>query len=171
MRHERLRPVPTRTETTNALMANSAVLTLDGALSVDQLVPGDRIITRDSGAALLQAVRVSQTSTRFVRIEPGTLGPQRPGAPVVLPTRAQVLLRGDHALALCGRPRAIVPAGRLVDGILVHDAGRLALPLFELIFDAPHILYVDGLELASAAPLKAPSRATPLAAPRAGLRR
>ena len=43
----------------------------------------------------------------------------------------------------------MVPAERLVDGEFVTLRPAQVFDLYHLIFDQPHILYVDGLELAS----------------------
>jgi hypothetical protein len=139
----------------NGLLAGVSVLTLDGALPVEYLAPGDRIITRDSGTAVLQAVRRARRHLPRVHIQAGTLGHMRPNSDLTLPASQQILIRDWRAKALFGRSSALIPAKRLIDGTFIRDDGSAACEMIELIFDAPHILYVDGLELASSAPLAA----------------
>jgi hypothetical protein len=138
---------------TNALVAGTEVLTLDGALPVDVLGPGDRVITRDSGMATLIEVRHRRLERDVVRIRAGSLGNARPDRDVLMSATQEVLIRDWRAMALFGRQQALIPVSRLVDGEFVHHAGRADVVLVELIFDAPHILYADGLEVAAAQPI------------------
>ncbi|MEZ5716368.1 MAG: Hint domain-containing protein [Paracoccaceae bacterium] len=54
------------------------VLTLDGALPVEHLVPGDRIVTRDTGMAILRGVERFGALCDSVAVRAGTLGADRP---------------------------------------------------------------------------------------------
>lgn len=141
----------------NALVAGCIVLTLDGALPVEYLAPGDRVITRDSGTAILRAVHHRRARLPAVAIAPGSLGHMRPGHEVTLPAAQEVLVRDWRAAALFGASRALVPVSRLADGTHIRAIGEVDLSLFELHFDRPHILYADGLELASAVPVTEPA--------------
>ncbi|MBT51816.1 MAG: hypothetical protein CMF72_00040 [Mameliella sp.] len=135
----------------NALTFGALVLTLDGALPVEYLTPGDRVITRDSGTARLQALHTHRRRLAAVTIAPGTLGHMRPDHEVTLPAVQEILLRDWRASALFGARQALVPLSRLIDGTFIRDAGKVDLQLYELVFDTPHIVYADGLELASSA--------------------
>lgn len=139
----------------NALALGTLVLTLDGALPVEFLTPGDRVITRDSGTARLRALHARKLRLSAVTIAPGTLGHMRPDHEVTLPAMQEILLRDWRASALFGAQQALVPLARLVDGRFIRNAGECELHLCELVFDTPHILYADGLELASAKPQQA----------------
>lgn len=131
------------------LMAKSIILTLQGETRVQDLRAGDRVITRDSGTAVLKAVRASRVATRAVRIKAGSLGHTRPERDVTLPAGQPVLIRDWRAQAVFGAKQAMVPASRLVDGefVTLHDDATMT--VYHLEFDAPHVLYVDGLEVAS----------------------
>ena len=52
-----------------------------------------------------------------------------------------------RAEAIFGSKQAMVPAARLVDGefVTLHDDATMT--VYQLDFDAPHVLYVDGLEV------------------------
>ncbi|MBU2963779.1 Hint domain-containing protein [Citreicella sp. C3M06] len=138
-------------ETLNALVAGTNVLTLDGALPVEYLAPGDRVITRNAGAATLLGIRRYRARVRLVAIKAGTLGNCRPDRDALLPAGQEVLVRDWRAGALFGASRALAPAQRLVDGQFIRVIGTREVDLVELMLDGPHILYGDGLELASAA--------------------
>ena len=136
----------------NALVAGTVVLTCDGALPVEYLNPGDRVITRDSGTAVLRAVLRLRQTRDLVAIRAGSLGSTRPDRDTLLPATQEILIRDWRAEALFGASRALVPAFRLVDGDFVRAAGRHEVETIALVFDSNHILYADGLELASTQP-------------------
>ncbi len=138
----------------------SIILTLDGEKPVADIRPGDRVITRDSGCAMVKRIEISGRLTRIVRIKAGSLGHTRPDRDVTLPAGQPILVRDWRAQAIFGAPQALVPASRLVDGefVTLHTAQEIL--LCSLGFDHPHVLYVDGLELASG-PMTALATATP----------
>lgn len=133
--------------TVTGLAMGTSVLTLQGALPVEYLSVGDRVITR-SGARVLRSVEVSVIrDADVVTVAPGALGHDRPGAPLCLPAGQPVLLRDWRAQAIYGAREVAVPAARLVDGEFLR-AGRVAeLRLFRLVFDAVETVYADGVEV------------------------
>ena len=133
----------------NALVAGTVVLTLDGALPVEFLTEGDRVITRDSGMAVVKSIRRQRRRTCCVAIKAGSLGNTRPDREAVFAAAQEVLIRDWRAEALFGASQALVPIARLIDGEFVRDLGEVDVETIELIFDTPHILYADGLEVAS----------------------
>ena len=128
----------------------SLIMTLDGEGEVTDLRPGARIITRDSGAAVLRRVRRRRVVARSVHVRAGSLGHNRPDHDAILAAGQPVLVRDWRALALFGAPQALMPAERLVDGEFVTLRDPAPMVLHDLEFDTPHVLYVDGLEVASA---------------------
>lgn len=139
----------------NGLLAGTRLWTLDGEIPVEYLAPGDRIVTRDVGMAVLRDVRVIDATGKTVRIKAGALGHTRPDEDMVLPATQRVLVRDWRAQALFGTHQALVAAARLVDGQFVTGGAPEALRLVQLVFDAPRILYADGLEVESAAAVDA----------------
>lgn len=135
--------------TLNALVAGTVVLTMDGALPVEFINAGDRVITRDSGVSVVRALRPSTVRVDTVQIRKGVMGTMRPDRDVTLPADQEILLRDWRAETLFGEQVAMVPAARLVDGEFIRHTGVQQLDLIELLFDAPHVIYADGLELAS----------------------
>ncbi|MBU2982678.1 Hint domain-containing protein [Lentibacter algarum] len=131
----------------DGFIVGSTVLTLEGEMPVEFLTPGDRVITRDSGMAVLLAIEAVELETDMVWIMGGSLGHNKPDADTLMPANQHILLRDWRAEALAGAPQAFAPAAALVDGEFIRDAGRKEVTLYKLTFEAPHILYVDGLEL------------------------
>lgn len=61
-----------------------------------------------------------------------------------------VHIRDWRAKALFGADIATVKAKRLIDGEFVAEQAEASITVHELISDKQHILYADGLEVASA---------------------
>ncbi|MBZ4024019.1 hypothetical protein CKO11_16335 [Rhodobacter sp. TJ_12] len=128
------------------------VATQEGLLPVEYLSLGDRVITR-SGARVLRAITSLPLISNLVRIAPGALGHNRPGAALVLGAGTRVLLRDWRAQALFGAPQALVPVVRLLDGqFITRETGRKT-RLFALHFDTAEVVYADGVEI-GCTPLK-----------------
>ncbi|WP_375360201.1 Hint domain-containing protein [Salipiger thiooxidans] len=82
----------------------------------------------------------------------GALGHARPEADDLLPATQKILLRDLRERVLVGAERALMPISQLVDGEVIRSVGTHHATFGERLFDAPHILYADRLELAGARP-------------------
>ena len=133
------------------LATGTTVITLDGDLPVEHLNAGDRIITRDSGMAILRDIRISQVRVAAIKIKAGSLGHTRPQSDMIMGPDTLVHIRDWRAKALFGADVATVKAKRLIDGEFVSEIAARTITVYELIFDLPHIVYADGLEVASTA--------------------
>ncbi len=131
----------------SGLCAGTVVLTLDGEMPIEHLSPGDRIITRDTGMAVLVAITVRKTETATVRIKAGSLGHNRPEGDMVVAPDTLIHIRDWRAQALYGQPSATVPARALIDGEFVAQQPQAQMHLYELVFDRSHIVYADGVEI------------------------
>ena len=128
----------------------TAVMTLEGALPVEFLAPGDRILTR-SGARTLREVEVTvMQNARVLRISQDTLGVDRPAEDMVVVPDQPIAIRDWRARALFGTAQAMVPAARLADGEYIRAEVLAEVRLFTLRFDAEVLIYAGGLELACA---------------------
>ncbi|WP_163849658.1 Hint domain-containing protein [Pseudooceanicola aestuarii] len=136
----------------SGLTVGTHVLTLDGELPVQFLSAGDRVVTRDSGMALVRGLRRRKITCDTVQITAGSLGHKRPEGDTLLPAGQKVLVRDWRAQALFGKKSALVPVSRLVDGEFVKLMGQQVLDVYEIIFDRDHVLYASGLELAAETP-------------------
>lgn len=131
------------------LPSGTTILTLDGELPVEHLSAGDKVITRDSGIAVLKSLREVDVTVAPIAIKAGSLGYTRPDRDMLVAPDTPVHIRDWRAEALFGTKAATVPAKRLVDGEFVAEAEMRRMVLWELDFDRPHIVYADGLEVAS----------------------
>jgi hypothetical protein len=130
------------------LVAGTRVMTMDGELPVEYLIPGDRILTR-TGARKLATVSVRvELDAPMVRIGAGTLGYDRPCEETVVPQHQLILIRDWRAQALYGAPQALVAAGRLADGNLIKVETVAEARVFVLGFDHDVVIYAGGLEMA-----------------------
>lgn len=134
-----------------ALPPGTEILTLAGALPVEALYPGDRIITRDAGAQTLRSItrHAVPDDTRFIQVTRDALG-GKPTRETLLPATLPILLRDWRAKALFGTLAARVPLARLVDGEHLRWSHARPPALLTLQFDHVHVLYADGLEVMSA---------------------
>jgi len=133
------------------ICAGTNVMTLEGEMPVEHLSPGDRVITRDSGMAVLREVRVKKAKMQPIRVKAGSLGHTRPDRDMVASPDMLVHIRDWRAEVLFGQPSALVPVKQLVDGKFLAVQPVQETLTYELIFDREHILYADGMEIASSA--------------------
>ncbi|MFN4171104.1 MAG: Hint domain-containing protein [Pseudorhodobacter sp.] len=132
-----------------ALAAGTVVLTLSGAIPVEHLTAGDRIITR-AGARPLRAVRCEiVASARMIRISASALGIDQPDEDILLAPDQPVLIRDWRAKAMKGVSQAMMPASALVDGEYIRSESVAGARVYTLEFDAPAVIYAGGLELAT----------------------
>ncbi len=132
------------------ICAGTTIMTLDGEMPVEHLTPGDRVITRDSGMAILREVRSVKSKFQPIRIKAGSLGHTRPDRDMLASPGMHVHIRDWRAEALFGKPSALVPAHKLVDGEFLSKRAAREMVTYHLVFDREHILYADGMEIGSA---------------------
>jgi hypothetical protein len=136
--------------TLQGMAPGTEILTADGALPVEYLAEGDRIVTR-SGLRVLRSVSVQVVRhAAMVQLGVDTLGVGRPDHDVLVAAGQTILIRDWRAQALFGTPQALVPACRLVDGSLIRAQARANLRIYTLHFDATEVIYAGGLELSCA---------------------
>lgn len=137
-------PPQTANELATGITCSIPLYTLEGAVPAEHLMPGDRIITRSRGSAVLRDIRFGQIEGPMVRIAPTTLGRARPEAFLMLPPDQRIVLRRAVGAPCDG----IFPARALVDGENVkwHET-RGPVTVVHLVFDTPQIVHAGGLEL------------------------
>ncbi len=130
------------------LVPGTRVLTLEGALPVELLGPGDRIVTR-SGARRLAGVEVLPLARRrMLRIGAGTQAHGNPDCDLLLPAELPVLVRGMRARLIHGVEQIVLPAERLADGRQVR-LETAETRLIALRFDAAVVIYAGPVEAVS----------------------
>ncbi|MBD3765866.1 MAG: Hint domain-containing protein [Rhodobacterales bacterium] len=92
------------------LPAGTEVITLDGLVPVDHVLPGDRLICREGAVAVHQVLAQRADPGLAVRFLPGALGAAGPDRTLRLRAGQPVRLRGGGAGA------GLVAASSLADG-------------------------------------------------------
>ncbi|MCB5409993.1 Hint domain-containing protein [Pseudogemmobacter faecipullorum] len=129
------------------LPVGTMVLTTEGALPVQFLAPGDRVITR-SGATLLKDIEVTLLrGAEMIRISVSALGHDRPENDLFIAPDQQVTLRDWRAQALYDKPVATVEAARLVDGEYIRREDISEIRVFTLRFERDESIFACGMEL------------------------
>ncbi len=143
----------TKTENTSGITSGVAmgtiVLTLDGEIPVEHLNVGDRVITRDTGIATLRAVHMREITFTPYKVSADRLGEGRPVADTFVGAGQHILVRGLLSQALYNTDSAMVPVSKLADGEYIAKCEEQTLRIYELEFDTPHVIYANGLEIAS----------------------
>ena len=133
----------------DGILRGTIVLTLKGEMPVERLMPGDKVITRDSGVSTVRAIESMKTVVQTVKIKAGSLGQTRPEDDVVVPAEQDILVRDWRARSMFGKDQAIVSAIKLIDDEFILDNGLQDATLFQVCFDSDHVFYAGGLEVQS----------------------
>lgn len=134
-------------------VAGTKILTIRGQRAIEELVPGDRVMTRDHG---LQEVRwigcrhidaseIQDCDTlRLVRIAKGALGNGMPDRDLLISPEQSVLVSGDLAATLLVEDETLIAAKDLVGrkGITVEQVEGVI--FYHLMFDEAALLLVEG---------------------------
>lgn len=131
----------------HGLVEGTTVLTLRGAVAVEDLRAGDRVVTRAGALRLVAAERRVERMARLVRISASALGHARPEEDMWVAAGQPVLVRDWRAKALAGADRALFPAARLCDGEYIRAEVRRDAAIWTLHFETPAVVYAGGLEL------------------------
>ena len=140
-----------------AFARGSVVDTDSGPVAVEDLLPGDRILTSDGTAQPL----VWKGSTTIVpgrrdtaarklqltRIMADSFGMQRPVACMIAGPSARLLYTPDHLRGLAGNLRLLTPVQEFTDGLtVIETTPPSAVDLFHLCLSRHAIIRVNGLE-------------------------
>jgi len=128
----------------------SSVMTLRGLRPVETLCPGDRVVTRSSGALPISHIERVSLVSRAVYILSGSFGHHQRDRDTLLPAAQCVLLRDWRAKVFTGQSTALLRARDLVDGEFVRDLGIIPMSVIRIFCATPQVIYADGMELGTA---------------------
>ncbi|MEM9582788.1 MAG: Hint domain-containing protein [Pseudomonadota bacterium] len=133
------------------------VATTQGAVAVEDLVPGMDVLTSEYGPLPLQWVgsydmtpRDAQTSDRgkLFRVTSDTFGLSKPASDLLLAPRSHLLTRHAACQALFGVDLAFAPVRAFEDGVQVFEITPISsVSLFNLAFDRQVTITANGVEL------------------------
>ncbi len=136
------------------LVAGTPVLTLQGVLPVEHLLPDDRLVTR-SGALPVKAVAARIVHRPdLLRVSARALGPNQPETDMILAADQDVRLGNPGPVA--GTRATPVGLPRLVDGTRIRPEVVAEARMIRLTLPRAAVIYAGGLELA-VAPLTVPA--------------
>lgn len=133
--------------------------TPDGPQLVEDLVAGDRVITKDAGAQEIMWVGEKRVSgarlyatpdLRPVRIREGALSAGRPDGDLIVSPDHRMLVTGAAALALWGEKEVFVAARDLIDDHgITRDMAAKSVTYIHLMLPDHHVLVANGVETES----------------------
>lgn len=139
--------------------------TPDGPRLVEDLVAGDKVVTKDNSAEEVLWVGNRNVSgarlyampdLRPVRIRENALGNGRPRGDLIVSPDHKMLIEGDAARALWGEPEVLVAARDLIDGTVVtRDMAAKSVTYIHLMLPDHHVLVANGVETESFHPAAA----------------
>ena len=162
-------PMPTRvTESAEGVVCftpGTLLETPDGPRLVEELVAGDKVVTKDNGAEEVLWVGNRNVSgarlyampdMRPVRIRENALGAGRPGGDLIVSPDHKMLIEGEAARALWGETEVLVAARDLIDGNSVtRDMAAKSVTYIHLMLPDHHVLVANGVETESFHPAAA----------------
>lgn len=121
-----------------AFSGSARILTADGEMPIAHLLPGDRIVTRETGLVPLVGLVPFRGMARLVSLKPAALGRAMPMEALAL-TEAQEVLWRAGGLTCTG--------AELVELGLASELGWRACTLLELVLESAQTVYIEGAEL------------------------
>ncbi|MDP4032201.1 MAG: Hint domain-containing protein, partial [Pseudorhodobacter sp.] len=127
-------------------VAGTLIHTADGLLPVEDLLPGDLVLTADHGFCPLRWISRRRVAgygpAAPVLITAGTLGNSRD---LRLSQHHRVMLSDCHADVLFGTAEVLVAALHLVNGSTIRLTPRARVDYVHLLFDQHELIFSEGI--------------------------
>lgn len=134
---------------------DTLIATPDGAVCIDQLRPGDLVLTKDDGPQPVLWTGRSHLSglalrrfphLRPIRLRDGALGTGRPEDDLRVSPGHRLLVGGERARALFGAAEVLVCARDLVDhGAITQDLALHGVTYVHLLLERHQIVFANGV--------------------------
>lgn len=152
-----LRPTPSERPSVICFTPGTRLRTDTGEVAIEDLGPGDRLLTRDSGpqAVLWTGHRrmsgarlFAMPDQRPIRLRRGALGVDRPEDDLVVSPEHRVLVTGRAARELWGEAEVLVRAADLVgDRYITVDHSLRETWYIHLMLERHEVIWANGLEV------------------------
>lgn len=140
-------------------LRGTMILTENGEVAVEDLVRGDRVVTRDNGSQPIRwiasrripaGILARHPELRPIRIPKGALGPDLPARDLIVSPQHRVLVRSRIAQRMFGAVEVLVAARQLVG---IADIARVddgqGVEYVHFMFDRHEIVFSEGAETES----------------------
>jgi hypothetical protein len=135
-------------------VAGTLIQTFRGAVAVEDLQVGDRVLTMDcgyqpicwiGGRRLSRAELEANPKLTPIRIRAGALGAGKPDADLLVSPQHRVLVRSKIAKRVFDNIEVLIPANKLttIDGIETEWEAQ-GVEYFHMLFDAHQIVFANG---------------------------
>ena len=138
---------------------DTRLTTPGGASRIQDMKPGDLIMTRDNGPQQILwtghrrmsgARLYAMPHLRPIRFRAGALGVGRPDQDLLVSPQHRMLIKGNAALALFNTPEVLVAAEDLInDGSIVVDHALREVTYVHILLEQHNIVWANGLETES----------------------
>jgi hypothetical protein len=143
-----------------AFAHGTLILTSEGPVAVEDLLPGMAVETRDKGPQQLMwvgsmmlvpnATAPGVEPATLTRVTDGSMGPGRPGRDLVFGPHARILRRNAACMSLFGTEAAFAPASAFTDGVSIIEVHPVSpVRVFHLLLDGQHVISANGVEVES----------------------
>ena len=146
--------------TCGAFAHGSLITTENGDVPIEDLLPGDKVLTRDDGPQEVRWIGsmslVPTTSSpkhippKLVRMTENSTGLGRPNRDIIFGEHARLLRRNAACRSLFGTEAAFAPIGAFVDGVQIIEISPISpVKVFHILLDGQHIIQAAGMEMES----------------------
>ncbi|WP_323783585.1 Hint domain-containing protein [Thalassovita sp.] len=122
------------------------ILTPQGARRVEDLRPGDPVLTRDHGVQPIRWIGSRSTvgTGNFapIRFAPGSLGNDRP---LLVSPQHRMLHQSHRANLYFNDSEVLVPAKHMVNGDSIQQIDQVKVDYFHILFDSHEIVFAEGV--------------------------
>ncbi|WP_460273949.1 Hint domain-containing protein [Celeribacter sp. ULVN23_4] len=145
----------------NGFARGALIPTACGPVAIEDLMPGDEVITVDHGVQTVEWIGSMTLDTRgrryqdapaerLYRITADTFGLGRPSIDLMLGAGAQYLVQIDTLESYLGSKQAMAPIAGMVDGVSVIEVTPISsVRSYHLALSRHSLIRVNGLEIAS----------------------
>ncbi len=154
-----VRAAPTERPSVICFTPGTRLRTEAGDIAIEELSPGDKILTRDcgpqeiwwTGNRRMSGARLfAMPDQRPIRLRRGALGLDRPEDDLVVSPEHRVLVTGRAALDLWGETEVLVRAADLVgDRYITVDHSLRETWYIHLMLESHQVIWANGLEVES----------------------
>jgi hypothetical protein len=145
----------------NAFARGALIPTVAGPVAIEDLLPGDKVVTIDNGVQRVEWIGSKMLDThgtrapearaeRLYRITADTFGLGRPSPDLMLGGGARYLLQADALKSWLGTAQALAPITGMVDGVSVIEITPIStVRSYHLVLERHSLIRVNGVELES----------------------